>query len=367
MLIKRSVFRRHLVASLFLYSCLITFLSCENEEPQPTFEHANRIEFSSNASFLVADGHSTATFNIGFFDEYGRIIENLQARSSVKQNGQVVSNEERVYTFTPETSGSYLFQLFIDEVIVENHIIYVLENQRVEIPVIFHISENESGNMSELTQEFLDKLNSKLLFRPDNPGSTRQQSSLFSFVLAEVDESGQTLAEKGVNRYNGQYEQFAQPIETWQREYYWDPETYVNFWLGKRGANQFVARANFPDHYHFSLPKSTLPEPRWEYRVDYGDSPPTHHPEGIKYGYGDSVSELTDNSSVLNYITLLVGKFMGLEVHLNNNVISETNYMSYYGNSQKDHFTAAQNGQMWFIINYARWRARKGLVRIPLN
>ncbi|OEK01444.1 hypothetical protein BFP97_07885 [Roseivirga sp. 4D4] len=364
----KVVFRNHTLAFVFLCLNFLFFLSCENEEPQPTVQDADRIEFASSATFLVADGSSTATFDIGFFDQYGRVIEELQSISSVVQNGQVVSSGEREYSFTPETPGSYKFQLLVDNEIVANHIIYVLENQKVEIPVIFHVSENEPGDISERMQEFIDKLNAKFSFQPLDISSSQNLPSQFSFVLAEVDEAGQALNEIGIDRYNSQHEVFSQSIEVWQREYYWNPESYVNFWIGKRAINaESAGRTHFPDDYHFSLPDVELPQPRWEYRIDYGDTPPTHQPEGIKYGYRDGLEELTENNSVLNYITLLTGKFMGLEVQVTTNELSESNYMAYYGSDQKDHFTAGQNGRMWFIINYARWRARKGLVHIPIN
>jgi|GEM_PF-3623121 len=366
-LTNKVLFSKYLLVSVFLCSSFLFFLSCENKAPQLTVQDADRIEFTSAATFLVADGNSTANFSIGFFDQYGRIIESLLSRSSIKQNGQVVSSGEREFSFRPDAPGSYKFQLLVDNEIVANRIMYVLENQKVEIPVIFHVSENEPDDMSQRAQEFLEKLNAKFAFQPFAVNNTTNLPSQFSFVLAEVDETGQSLNEIGINRFDSEYEVFSTSIETWQREYYWDPESYVNFWLGKRAPNaDFVGRTHFPDDYHFSLPDVELPQPRWEYSIDFGDTPPIHQPEGIKYAYRDNLEELTNNS-VLNFVTLLVGKFMGLEVHLDNNSVNESNYMSYFGNDPKDHFTTGQNGRMWFIINYARWRARKGLVYLPAN
>ncbi len=335
-------------------------LSCTNEEDTISIENI-KVQFESDASFLVVDGESTAHFKIINQDEKQFPVSLFIDRVLIKHNGQIVSQGSTTYNFTPEEPGGHIFLLEFDGVVLSRHIIYAVEGKRkVEVPVIFHVSESEPSDISEIITSVIESINEK--FNKSDAHQEVQNNTVtqITFKLATHNPDGIQLTEPGINRYPTAHEEFIYNSDyTWQRNYYWNPDSFINVWIGKRIHGPLFWFTRLPGSFHHTLPqREILPKPDYGYarRIDHGDEPPTHSPEGITFSYLDEPGDILQEHQ-LDGLVNLFGKHLGLLP-----VEVSRNFMNFSDIGANDHFTYAQKGTMWFTIDYARWRAREGLV-----
>lgn len=353
------------ITFLWLLIPLILISSCKNEEAEPSLLETLSnvtVKFESDTQFIVADGTSAVNFTIEILDSHGDIIPDLVNRSTIKSGSRIVSNGLDHYSFAPQESGEYYFQLLIDDLVVQDKYIQASAHRKVEIPVIFHIPDDESNNASEAVTEILDRLNEKFNSPDHNRAVRNAVQPYIYFKLVEHNLDGTPLDEIGVNRYPAENKLLSNRFqEDWLKDYYWNPDYVVNIWLGKpEGSYLSILGVSAQSHLAHDRPRwlhisGASPFDIRLYKIEFGDTPPTHRIEGIRMSYRDNINDITLPPQAL-------GRFMGLNYIGEGSVQDSYNFMSYTNENPGDHFTIAQNGRMWFTIGYSRWRARKGMI-----
>lgn len=128
----------------------------------------------------------------------------------------------------------------------------------VTIPVVVHIVHNGEAvgtgrNISAAqVQAQLETLNEDFRRKPNTRGFNNNPVGAdieIEFCLAAIDPQGRTMAERGIDRYNGNR-------ATWDRDAiegvlkpstYWDPNKYYNIWvLDFDSADRLLGYAQFP-------------------------------------------------------------------------------------------------------------------------
>jgi hypothetical protein len=130
--------------------------------------------------------------------------------------------------------------------------------QKIRVPVIFHVLDNLNKAISRETVEFeILKLNQAFAneFFPSLTRSGNAVEIFMEFFLADKDESGTLLAERGINRIASGGETFGDFSEAnanylFQRM--WDPRRYVNVFVGRM--DRWGGYAYFPVVKDIELP-----------------------------------------------------------------------------------------------------------------
>jgi hypothetical protein len=130
--------------------------------------------------------------------------------------------------------------------------------QKIRVPVIFHVLDNLNKAISRETVEFeILKLNQAFAneFFPALTRSGNAVEIFMEFFLADKNESGTLLAERGINRIASGGETFGDFSEAnanylFQRM--WDPRRYVNVFIGRM--DRWGGYAYFPVLKDIELP-----------------------------------------------------------------------------------------------------------------
>lgn len=220
-----------------------------------------RIEITASTQVMVANGKSAATFEVTCFAPDGRAIGNqdgweLYANGKALQGGQLTTNQAGDYRVVAKAGD-----------ITSNEIIVTARQDKpyqvVTIPVVFHIGHfgeavGTGANISaSMVQDLLDALNRGYAnqFGSTNPNAVDMR---IRFRLAQTDEAGKPLAEKGIIRTNvSAYDNGAgnntaanrelglSEWRAWQADAYLAPQSYYNIWLYNAEEN-WAGLANYP-------------------------------------------------------------------------------------------------------------------------
>ena len=106
-----------------------------------------------------------------------------------------------------------------------------------EFNIIFHIVHDgeEIGEGYNISSDRIDYQMSilKAVFeKQDLSFTTNSTHPAMFFKLANVDPEGNSLPEPGINRVQRPSQDHSILFEDWMWDYYWDPDYYINVWVG---------------------------------------------------------------------------------------------------------------------------------------
>ncbi|EKB47328.1 M43 family zinc metalloprotease [Cecembia lonarensis] len=112
---------------------------------------------------------------------------------------------------------------------------------KIRVPIVFHVLDNLNKNITKSVIDFeMEKLNlafaNQFELDPFMPKSSNAVNIHMEFYLADRDEAGNLLSQRGINRYSSGGQTFGESTEE-ERIYLfqrmWDPRKYVNVFVGR--------------------------------------------------------------------------------------------------------------------------------------
>ena len=366
--------------SLVWFISLI-LIGCNKKDADPVKEIAG-LEILSNHPQMIADGRSTVRIwsELSYAD--GSFATEVPV---ISVNGTSVDLIDGAFDFNTTEEGTYKFTAELRGVVSEP--IYIKARppmvlSEIEIPVIFHMAQDHLVSTASATlAETLEALNELINQTEYDTESPNRVPLKISFVMAETDPDGNALAERGVNRYVYSIQDFTRTVqyEDWMWDYFWDPDYYVNIWIGNvNNGAQWAGFGALPILRNGAPRISLLPEdasatPSYLHGVVLKESlfdfEPTHpntvalfahefgHYFGLHHLYfddcsNDAVNDTPQYASPNSPITC------------DETRIFSKNFLS--GEIDKNTFTYGQNERIRHVIKYAKWRAQEGMtVREP--
>lgn len=350
---------------------LLSVTSCSKESPS-IIDQVGRFEILSSHELTVANGVSKVKIRLVIHGPQG---EYLPADDIIiLQNGNPVAKNVRYYEFSTSEQGEYTFQAQIEN--LKSNILHVFARpnkvySKVEIPLIFHIPEGiEDNKATEILTKWMESVNINFNNPKPRENSANSTSTSMYFVLATKDPQGNLLSEPGVNRMPASRKQRNDDWEEWMWDFYWDPDYYMNVWIGDFTSNAAgigtypQLPSDAPYIPYFGTNDSDHPD-RWQ-----GSMLKIQSLINIKEGWLDHVleHELGHNLGLyhLHPCTSIGDAVDDTQQYsdipgttCDGNQLFSENFMSY--ERFASHFTYSQNERMQHIIKYGRWRAQKGM------
>ena len=264
---------------MILISVLV--FSCEKAEYEsfrtyPDVSQVARVSLSPNSPVLIADGKAELTFKVkaymGVEDTRTIEVKNEDEEVILKDSvftdtieitaDRIPQNEIKIYledgtpvsevfTTTEHMGETLRFKAAVYGVESEVREVRIIEKPKVSfepitVPIIFHVvytTQEEYQYESigtDMLQEILDRLNRVMKNELKNAPSSVDLN--VTFVLADIDQYGKALKEKGVNRVklnDGENKDLY--IKS---NLVWDPMRYLNVWIGE--ANEYTIDVQLP-------------------------------------------------------------------------------------------------------------------------
>ena len=131
---------------------------------------------------------------------------------------------------------------------------------KIRVPIVFHVLDNLNKNITKSVIDFeMEKLNlafaNQFELDPFMPKSSNAVNIHMEFYLADRDESGNLLSERGINRFlsGGQtFGDFSDEERAYLFQRMWDPRKYVNVFVGRM--DRWGGYAYFPLVKDIDLP-----------------------------------------------------------------------------------------------------------------
>lgn len=192
--------------------------------------------FSTPHTHSVEGYSRKIPLNVKAFDEDSLLIPNLDYDIFI--NGE---NQGKLTSFSSELAGEYLMYASYDGIVSDTLRIKVRPEKEFpskEFQIIFHIVHDGEpvGTNLNIPSEIIDREMEKVEYVFSNPEISLTPNSSFpnmSFILATEDPNGNSLAEPGINRVQRPSEEHSILFEDWMWDIYWDPDYYINVWVGE--------------------------------------------------------------------------------------------------------------------------------------
>lgn len=203
----------------------------KNDDPDLSY-----FTFSVPHTYSVAGNSNKIPLNVKTFDKDSLLIPNLDYDIFI--NGQ---NQGKLTSFSSELAGDYLIYASYNGIVSDTLLIKVRQEkefQSHEFQIIFHIVHDGEpvGTSSNIPSEIIDREMNKIEYVFSNSEISLTPNSSFpnmSFIRATEDPSGNPLAEPGINRVQRPSEEHSILFENWMWDIYWDPDYYINVWVGE--------------------------------------------------------------------------------------------------------------------------------------
>ena len=142
-------------------------------------------------------------------------------------------------TFNPSSAEIFVLNAVSGDYVSEDLYITIrepIEYEPVEFQVIFHVAAT-SWVGSTTGGELLDQIDEQMaildrVFGTPSHGTPNSYVPNFSFKLATHDPTGVPLVDAGINRITLPSADHTVNYEEWLWNDYWDPEFYINIWVG---------------------------------------------------------------------------------------------------------------------------------------
>ncbi len=196
------------------------------------------IELSAYDSLSIVGNNTPVRLSIKPFTDRGKPLYGLSHETFL--NGRSIGNS---FTVLPERA--VINSVYVNINGINSNEIYITAREpeplpEIELKLIFHIvHDGESpgqgmnipyGNVVNWVEEA-----NKILTNNDlTPNSFAPN---IRFKLAESDPDGNALEEPGVKRVLRPNKNATIFFEDWMWNHYWDPDDYINIWVGETGNN----------------------------------------------------------------------------------------------------------------------------------
>lgn len=223
--------------SLICFAMLL--LHCGGDDgfpgpPQPTDPEVTAIHLELSSAYSVTSGARPVELTVtGDLDNgNSRSISDYVILVDEQDQGRLLnfsSDEAGVYRLKASYKG-----LESQEVTVE--VRPALELEMKTFQVIFHIVHDgeavgEGYNISADRIDYQMSLLEKT-FEQSNAVTANSAMPQIDFQLATIDPQGNHLTEPGINRFQRPSTNASVLFEEWMWEHYWDPDYYINVWVG---------------------------------------------------------------------------------------------------------------------------------------
>lgn len=260
---------------LYLFLSLGIFAGCTPEEGKvldfSELEIA-KIELGADARQLIADGVSTLTLNPMLYQKctsqtiegernevYGRIPVDRIAEGTVRyflEDGTELDGPE--YRTTDVSQGELGFYIMVNDMKSEVFTVKLRkpfaedEFETITYPIVFHVvqSEESIGRGQKLGSDLIYEFSNAIstVFERKSALVPNGANSRIRFQLAEYDQNGLKMQEKGINRVtlnagdmDFMMKDYVGEITGYQsKKLLWDYKKYLNIWIIE-GINASVA------------------------------------------------------------------------------------------------------------------------------
>ena len=231
----RIYFYQKGLKSGFLILFLLPLLcSCDlfSKDDDPKLEQL-QLQISSN--YLTTGKVDRISLEVSGRNDDGSFVP--APEYSLLLNGE---DQGQVTSFNLSESGMYEVWAQNGSISSAKDTIYVREDttyEHHEYHVIFHIVHDgeEIGQGYNLSQQAIDYQMSLLSNVFEDPDISLTENSVYphlSFKLATIDPDGNTLNEPGIHRLERPTANSTVLFENWMWDTYWDPDYYINIWVG---------------------------------------------------------------------------------------------------------------------------------------
>ncbi|MEQ2976498.1 MULTISPECIES: hypothetical protein [Butyricimonas] len=267
---------------LVILGCVL-LLSCEKQEYEswrtfPDVSKVTRVNLSPNSPVLIADGKAELTFKVKAYmgvedirtieleNEDGVIVKDSTFRDTIEIKEDRIPKEDiKIYLEdgtpvdwafrTTEHAGETLrFKASVYGVESEVREVRIIEKpevnfEHITIPLIFHLlyKEDEAYQYENITTEMLQGMVDRLnrVMKNDMINAPSSVDLNVTFELAETDNLGKPLKERGINR-----------VQLWDgidgnsyiNDYLiWDLDKYLNIWVGEH-QDEYSLRIQYPQY-----------------------------------------------------------------------------------------------------------------------
>lgn len=314
---------------------LVFFLNCSS--PDLSLEGlVNQISINSESKYLIANNISTVHIKK---ETNLKQSETNQLDVKYFANGILINDD-----FKTNIAGNYTIWAEVNS-LKSNEIILIArppeEYIPIEFTVVFHIIN--SNIQSNDIIKVIEQLNKT--YRTPLPNLDPNAVDTFiQFKLAENDPNGNMLEEKGITRHQLNPE-YTINFEDWMWDIYWDPDYYINIWVGDTGST----------FSHGSYPVTECDSTVIGISCEESDD--------VNYLHGIAMRSAHIRHNANNVISHEMGHFFGLQHAFNNNCYLDSDFCldtqnynrEYYESHPIGSFRAACDGmkfRSWNIMDY---------------
>lgn len=199
------------------------------------FRHLNAdsLVLLASRNHLIADGVASIELDAQVYDSKGQLIKEVSPQL-------FLGDEPLGSTFSTDIPGNYLIHTAISG--MKREVVFrarpVETFPVVEIPVIFHIIHRGEpiGEGRNLTDEQVVAIFNNLNKDFRNMKGSEDPNAVDTFIqfkLATVDPDGIPLESPGIERIQAPFNQSNISFrDEWLWDYFWDPDFYINIWVG---------------------------------------------------------------------------------------------------------------------------------------
>ena len=229
-----------------LVSLLLT--SCEKSNDSDSVPEKLSIQnvfVELSTHFAVEGNRKPVDIKVSATNNIGKEVSSDQLSQfgyEVLVNSISIGQESKFLASEP---GDYTIRAKIGDVLSDETNLKVRESIEVEpltFQVVFHIIHDgeEVGkgfNLSNADIQYQMSL-LKATFEEYNSLTPNSYDPKMKFILATTDPIGNILEEAGVERIKRPDKQHSVLFEDWLWDYYWDPDYYINVWVGDTKVEQ---------------------------------------------------------------------------------------------------------------------------------
>lgn len=316
---------------------ILSILSLSCSDPDPALEDlVNQLTIKTESRYLIANNMSTIPI---------QILSNLNPVVATQLNIKYFANGILIdKDFKTNIAGNYTVWAEVNS-IKSNEIILIArppeEYTAIEFKVVFHIIN--SNVLSDDIDKVMEQLNTTFRTPLENLDPNAVDTFL-QFKLAENDPNGNTLEEKGITRHQVDPE-YTIRFEDWMWDIYWDPDYYINIWVGDTGSTS--SYGNYP----VTGCSSTI------IGISCNDS------DNVNYLHGIAMTTNHIEYNRSNLISHEMGHFFGLKHAFNDNCNSDSDYCLDTPNYNREYYDSNSTGiyrescdgmkyRSWSIMDY---------------
>ena len=234
---------QHKICEILMILSLLFFMSCSTQENggvsvviDDVPSELSTVELALSSLYKVADNNIPILIRLSLLDDNGDALDGEYDVYINKENLGMINS------FNPNEVGRYQVYVKANDKVSETLDVSVrapISYTQKERLVIFHIVHDGEpiGEGTNIAKEMIDYQMSLLeaTFGQSNVLTGNSHYTYIDFELATHDPLGNELNEPGINRLQRPSSQSTILFEDWMWNHYWDPNYYINVWVGETG------------------------------------------------------------------------------------------------------------------------------------